>query len=126
MALMTRPLPREGTWLWLAKIVSGALVFLLLMVHLVVNHLVAQGGLLSYADVLGYYAHPLIVVMEGIFLTLVVAHALLGMRGIALDLDPPPALVRALDVLFCLVGVGAVGYGMWLLRTVAALAMASN
>jgi succinate dehydrogenase hydrophobic anchor subunit len=111
--------PRENAWLWLAKIVSGVLVFAILLVHLVVNHLVAQGGLLSYADVLAYYANPLIIVMEGSFLILVVVHALIGVRGIALDLDPAPALMRALDVVFVLAGIGAIGYGLWLLQAVA-------
>jgi succinate dehydrogenase hydrophobic anchor subunit len=111
--------PRETAWIWLAKIVSGVLVFVILMVHLAVNHLVAQGGLLSYADVLAYYANPLIVLMEGSFLVMVVAHALLGVRGIALDLDPAPALMRVLDVVFVLAGGGAIGYGLWLLQTIA-------
>ena len=122
MEAAIRARPREETRLWLAKIVSGALVFVLFLVHLVVNHLVVQGGLLSYADVLRYYANPLIPVMEGVFLTLVVGHALLGMRGIVLDLNPPPALARGIDLLLLIVGLGATGYGLWLLQTIARLA----
>ena len=116
-AAQTRP--RENAWLWLAKIASGVFVFAILLVHLVVNHLVAKGGLQSYADVLAYYANPLIVVMEGSFLILVVVHALIGVRGIVLDLDPGSALMRVLDVVFVLTGVGAIGYGLWLLQAIA-------
>src|ERR1044071_8768071 len=105
MRLTAGPRPRETSWIWLAKVVSGVLIFVLLIVHLIVNHLVAEGGLLTYADVLVYYANPLIPAMEGIFLVFVVTHALLGMRGIVLDLDPSPALTRRLDAVF--VGVGA-------------------
>jgi succinate dehydrogenase / fumarate reductase membrane anchor subunit len=120
MRIATQPRPREGTWLWLAKVLSGVMVFALLLMHLVVNHMVAQGGLLSYADVLNYYAHPLIPLIEGVFLIFVVTHALLGLRGIILDLGPSPALARSLDALFSSVGIGAIAYGIWLLQTLAA------
>jgi succinate dehydrogenase hydrophobic anchor subunit len=122
MRITAQPRPREGTWLWLAKVLSGVIVFALLIIHLIVNHLVAQGGLLSYADVLAYYANPIIPVMEGVFLVFVVTHALLGLRGIVLDLDPPPAVARGLDMLFSVMGIGAIGYGLWLLQTLAARA----
>jgi succinate dehydrogenase / fumarate reductase membrane anchor subunit len=98
------------------------MVFALLLMHLIVNHLVAQGGLLSYADVLNYYAHPLIPLIEGVFLIFVVTHALLGLRGIILDLDPSPAIARGLDLLFSAIGIGAIVYGLWLLQTLAARA----
>ena len=114
--------PREGAWLWLAKVVTGVLVFALLIIHLVVNHLVAEGGLLTYADVLAYYAHPVVPLMEGAFLILVVTHALLGVRGIVLDLSPPPAFMRAVDVLLGIIGTVSIGYGLWLLATLASRA----
>ena len=110
---------RENAWLWLAKIVSGVLIFAILVIHLVVNHFAAPNGLLSYADVLAYYANPLIPTMEGVFLVFVVSHALLGLRSIALDLEPTPALMRALDAAFVIVGLGASSYGLWLLLTLA-------
>jgi succinate dehydrogenase hydrophobic anchor subunit len=91
------------------------LVFALLIIHLVVNHLVAEDGLLTYADVLAYYAHPVVPLMEGAFLILVVTHALLGARGIVLDISPSPPIMRAVDVLLCGVGALAIGYGLWLL-----------
>jgi succinate dehydrogenase / fumarate reductase membrane anchor subunit len=111
--------PREGAWLWLAKVLTGVLVFALLIIHLVVNHLVAAGGLLSYADVLAYYAHPIVPLMEGTFLILVVTHALLGVRGIVLDMSPAPAIMRWVDVLLCGAGALATGYGLWLLYMLA-------
>src|SRR5262249_46090575 len=122
MRITTLPRPREWTWLWLAKALSGVMVFAPLVMHLIVNHLVAQGGLLSYADVLNYYAYPLIPLIEGIFLIFVVTHALLGLRGILLDLDPSPARARGLDVLFFSVGIRAIAYGLWLLQTIGARA----
>lgn len=119
MIITTEYRASERSWLWLAKIASGVVIFALLMVHLVVNHLVASGGLLTYADVLAYYANPLIPLMEGLFLLFVISHALLGLRGIILDLAPAPRLLRAADTLLTLAGVGAFGYGLWLLLVMA-------
>lgn len=119
MQLITYPKPTEQAWLWLAKILSGVAIFALLITHLVVNHMVASGGLLSYADILAYYANPLIPLMEGAFLIFVVTHALLGLRGILLDLAPPRGLLRAIDLAMIVVGAGSIGYGLWLLATIA-------
>jgi succinate dehydrogenase / fumarate reductase membrane anchor subunit len=111
--------PREQVWLWLAKVLTGVLVFALLAVHLVVNHLVAVDGLLSYNDVIAYFAHPAIPIMEGVFLVLVVTHALLGVRGIALDLEPSATAMRWLDRVLAMLGAAAVIYGVWLLQLLA-------
>jgi len=119
MQLITYPRASEQAWLWLAKIISGALVFALLIVHLVVNHLVASGGLLSYAGILVYYANPLIPLMEGVFLIFVVTHALLGLRGIVLDLAPTPGVLRAVDLAMVALGGTSIAYGLWLLAALA-------
>lgn len=124
MELVRGPRPYETTWLWLTKIVTGLLIFAILIAHFVVNHLVAEGGLLTYNDVLRYYSHPVIPIMEGFFLVFVVSHALIGLRGIVLDLGPRRLLVRLLDVGYLLVGSIAIGYGLWLLWTLAARAAA--
>lgn len=114
--------PREHVWLWLAKMLTGVAIFGLLGVHLVVNHMVAEGGLLSYADVLAYFAHPAIPIMEGAFLIFVVTHALLGVRSILLDLEPSAAALRWCDTALVALGVAAVGYGVWLLQILASQA----
>lgn len=106
--------PREGTLLWLFKIFAGLLIVVLLGVHFVVNHLVAPEGLLSYADVVRYYDNPVIPIMEIFFLVFVIAHALVGLRSILLDLNPSDRVLRVLDGLFWLVGVVSSAYGIWL------------
>ena len=60
--------------------------------------------------------------MEGCFLVFVVTHALLGVRGIALDLNPSAAVVRVMDIVLVTLGVVAAGYGLGLLATIAARA----
>ena len=108
------PKRREGAFLWLFKIVAGLLIVVLLGVHFVVNHLVAPEGLLSYADVVRYYDNPIVPIMEIIFLVLVIAHALVGLRSILLDLHPSDRVLRAVDILFWIAGTAFSVYGIWL------------
>jgi len=119
--MQSTPKPGETFWLWFLKILSGVLIFVILGVHLVVNHFTAPEGLLTYADVVAYFQNPLVVLMEALFLLLLVTHSLLGLRSILLDLAPAPALLRAADILLGLFGLAASAYGLWLLLTVRAL-----
>jgi succinate dehydrogenase / fumarate reductase membrane anchor subunit len=113
------PKKGEGAWLWLAKIASGALLILVLIVHMIVNHLVAEGGLLTYADVVAYFSNPWVVAMEIFFLVFVVSHALMGLRSVLLDLNPARGFLKAVNALFVVVGIGAVIYGVWLALEIA-------
>lgn len=106
--------PREGTALWLIKIVAGLLIVLLLGLHFIVNHLVAAEGLLSWADVVAYYQNPIIPIIEIIFLIVVVGHSLIGTRSIILDMNPAHKTLRILDWIFVVLGSAAVVYGIWL------------
>lgn len=107
--------PAENTWLWLLKVLAGLFIVALLGIHFVVNHLVAPGGLLSYADVINYYQNPIVPIMEGFFLVFVVGHALLGLRSIILDLNPSTSRMRWIDFILFALGAIAVLYGIWLL-----------
>lgn len=116
------PKPGESTTLWLIKLLTGPILLVVALIHMAVNHYIGSiGGLLSHAEVVAYYQKWYIPVMEAIFLTTVIAHSLIGVRGIILDLKPAPGLLRTLDWIFILIGVGFVIYGMWLLAAVAAL-----
>jgi len=105
----------ENTWIWLVKVFAGLFIVVLLGIHFIVNHLVAPGGLLSYADVLAYYQNPIIPIMEGFFLVFVVGHALLGLRSILLDLNPSAARMRWIDIILFALGGAAIVYGIWLI-----------
>lgn len=106
--------PREGTWLWLYKMVAGGLIVVLLAVHFIVNHLVAPEGLLTYNDVVRYYTNPIIPIMEIVFLILVISHSLIGLRSIIMDLNPSARLLRIIDIVFWIGGVAFTIYGIWL------------
>ena len=118
MTRMTGPKKRENFWLWLTKILAGMLIVLLLGVHFVVNHLVAPGGLLSYADVLAYYQVPFIPIMEVLFLIVVFLHAFIGVRSIILDLNPSKRALTLVDIGLVSIGTIAVVYGTWLVIVV--------
>jgi len=112
---ISKPKAGEGTTLWLVKIILGGLVIAFLVLHFIVNHLIAPGGLLNYQAVLDYYSNPIIPIIEGLFLIVVIAHCLLGVRSVILDLNPSKRLLKILDIVFVLGGSIAVGYGIWLL-----------
>jgi len=112
------PKNNESVWLWLLKLVTGAFVFFLILVHIIVNHLVAAGGLLTYQDVVAYLSHPWIAFMESCFLVFVVSHSLLGTRSILLDLKPGQGLQRAIDWGFSVIGIVAIVYGIWLIQVI--------
>ncbi len=113
------PKAREGAWLWLVKIIAGVLILVVLGVHFVMNHMVAPGGLLTYADVVRYYQIPYVVAMEIIFLVTVVTHSFIGLRSILLDLNPSEPILKAATALLSVAGVAAVAYGAWLIFTIA-------
>ncbi len=110
--------PNENVWLWLLKIFSGGLVLVLLVVHFLVNHYLAPEGLLSHAEVVQYYQNPIVPIMEGIFLFVVLSHALIGLRGIIMDLNPSQSVMKIIDLLLIVVGVVAFVYGIYLIIAV--------
>lgn len=113
---------QETTWIWLAKALSGLLILVVIFLHMVVNHMVAEGGLMTFDDVVKYLSNPWIAFMEGSFLVIVIVHSLLGMRGIILDLRPKIHIIRWMDRILWIVGVAASAYGIWLLFAIRAYA----
>jgi succinate dehydrogenase / fumarate reductase membrane anchor subunit len=111
---VSAPRAGENMWLWMIKMVTGPILVILLLIHFVVNHFVAETGLLTYADVVAYYRNPLIPIMEILFLATVVAHSLIGLRGILLDLNPARRLLKVMDWGLILAGISAISYGVWL------------
>ena len=118
--LNTTSTPKKGetTWLWLLKIITGLLVIVILIIHFIVNHFIAQNGLLTWADVVNYYQNPIVPIMETAFVALVVSHSLIGLRGIILDMNPSRGVITAVNWLFTAAGVVSVGYGIWLIEVI--------
>ena len=121
--MKTRPTEMESGWIWFIKQISGVLVFVLIIVHIIVNHLVAETGLLSYTDVVNYFANPWIAIMETSFLIFVIGHSLLGLRSVILDFNPPVAFMKLVDPILVLIAFIASGYGIWLTITVGSVVL---
>jgi succinate dehydrogenase hydrophobic anchor subunit len=109
-------------WRWTA--LTGAALLLLLTVHMVAHHFVVEdvGGLRSYEQVLDYIASPVIFTLELFFLIVITIHALLGLRGVLFDLGIGVRARRRTDLLLWLLGLVTVGYGVFLLGTLASRA----
>ena len=93
---------------WLVQSVTGVLLLVLLVVHMIANHFVAPGGLRTYAEVVAWLRNPVVFGVEVLFLVTVTVHALLGVRSVLLDR------------LALLVGAATIAYGLSLLLVVAA------
>ena len=109
---------------WVATTISGVALLVLLGVHMVANHFVVRsvGGLRSYRQVLEYMRHPAIFTIESLFLLVVTVHAMLGLRGVVLDLDPSHRAQRWIDVGLTVLGVLTLAYGYFLIGTLASRA----
>ena len=118
MNQISSPKSREGFLLWFIKIIAGLLILAVIGVHLVINHLTAPGGLLSYVDVVAYYQNPFVIFMEAFFLVVVIIHSLLGTRSILLDLHLSDLVMKIVDVFMLLLGIFSISYGIWLLFAV--------
>lgn len=123
----TAPAPRRpprpasrAALVWVVQAVTGALVLVLVTVHMIANHFVVPDGLRSYEQVLDYLRNPFVVVLEAAFLVSVTTHALLGVRAVLLDLGPRPRVARLLDRALLALGIATLVYGGVLLGVIVA------
>lgn len=122
VSVVERPLRGARVWRWTTF--SGVLLLVLVTVHMVAHHFVVEeiGGLRDYASVLDYVSSPIIVASEGTFLVAVTIHAMLGLRGVLLDLGPGARGRRRIDVGLSALGTATIAYGAFLLGTLASRA----
>ncbi len=109
-------------WGWAAQAATGAVVLVLVAVHMVAQHFILPEGLRDYAQVEAWLRQPIVAAVETVFLASVTAHALLGVRAVLLDLGPSPRVERALTAGLGVIGVATVLYGLWLTAVVTGLA----
>ena len=116
------PRGRGGTRTWRATALSGVAVLVLVTVHMVAHHFVVEevGGLRTYRQVLAYVGHPVIVVLESLFLVVVTWHGLLGLRSVLFDLGLPEAAQRRVSRGLTALGVVTIVYGLTLIGVLAA------
>jgi succinate dehydrogenase hydrophobic anchor subunit len=112
---------QENALLWFINVLAGGLILFFLVIHFIINHLIAPGGLLTFSDVVKYYQNPMVLIMEGCFLTFILVHALLGLRSILLDLNPSDRIVRVQNITLIILGIAAEFYGIWILVAVSSM-----
>jgi succinate dehydrogenase hydrophobic anchor subunit len=119
----SRPDPSPApTLAWIAQVVSGALLLLLVTVHMIANHFVVKGGLRDYAQVAAYVGNPLVLAIEVAFLLVVTWHIVLGIHALLLDLGVRGRAGRVAGRVLAGLGLATVAYGLWLLLTIASKA----
>ncbi len=111
---------RASSWSWILQAFTGALLVVLLGLHMVVQHFVVKGGLRNYQQVVQYISNPFVFLLEIAFLIVVTWHALLGVRAVILDLGLKPAAERKVTAILSILGVIIVAYGIWLSATIVA------
>jgi len=107
--------------LWTWHLAAGAIILILLGLHMAIMHLDALLGVFSPAG-----GHPIDwanVVARGqslaftltyiLLLGAALFHGLYGLRNILFELDPAPPLKKALSWVLILVGVGLFIFGTW-------------
>lgn len=102
----------RASLVWLAQAVTGILLIVLLVVHLIANHFFVPGGLQTYQDVVRYLSNPVIFILEISFLVVVTSHAILGVRAILIDRGIAKANVSRMDTRLWFIGALIIIYGI--------------
>ena len=111
-----RPRP---TFAWVAQVVSGVLLLVLLTVHMVAQHFVVEGGLRTYADVVGWIRNPVVFAIDALLLVCVTWHGIAGVHAVLLDLGLRGRTERIVAQVLLGVAVVTIMYGLWLLYRIA-------
>lgn len=112
------------TLAWRATASTGVALIVLITVHMVAHHFVVHetGGLRSYRQVLEYVANPVMFTIELLFLVVVTAHAMLGLRSVLFDLATGERARAWISRALVVLGVVTVAYGVTLIVTLASRA----
>jgi succinate dehydrogenase hydrophobic anchor subunit len=111
-----RPRP---TFAWLAQVVSGVLLLVLLTAHMVAQHFVVSGGLRTYDQVIAWIRNPVVFVVEALLLVCVTWHGIAGVHAVLLDLGLRGRAERMVARVLLGLAVATVLYGLWLLYILA-------
>src|SRR5512132_3459860 len=107
-----RPRPAST---WMAQVVSGVLLLVLMTVHMVAQHFVVEGGLRTYADVVAWIRNPVVFAVEVLLVVTVTWHAIAGVHGVLLDLGLRGRVERVVARVLFDLAVVTILYGLWLL-----------
>lgn len=97
---------------WVAQVVSGGLLLVVLGAHLLMNH--TTGGLLDYHGVVQNFRNPWFLTLESFFLIVVLYHAFNGLRAVVMDYVRSERWNRLIARGLAALGAVAAVYGLWL------------
>jgi succinate dehydrogenase hydrophobic anchor subunit len=103
---------------FVGQVVSGAVLILLLGLHMIAQHFVVPTGLRFYDDVIEWLSNPVVIVLEVLFLVFVTYHALVGVRAILFDFGFSERTERRITNLLWVVGIATIGYGVALFAAI--------
>jgi succinate dehydrogenase cytochrome b556 subunit len=103
---------------FVGQVLSGAVLLVLLTLHMVAQHFVAPTGLRYYEDVIDWLRTPAVLVIEIAFLVFVTYHAVTGVRAILFDFGFSERTERRITTALWVVGVVTVVYGVALLAAI--------
>jgi succinate dehydrogenase membrane anchor subunit len=111
-----RPRP---TFAWMAQVVTGVLLLVLLTVHMVAQHFVVEGGLRTYDQVITWLRNPVVFTVEALLLVCVTWHGIAGVHAVLLDLGLRGRAERVVARVLLDLAVATIVYGLWLLSVLA-------
>jgi succinate dehydrogenase / fumarate reductase membrane anchor subunit len=112
---------RDQRW-WTWHIAAGAVILVFLGLHMAVMHLDELIGAfnvndaehpIAWANVLERSRSAFFMVTYVVLLGAALFHGLYGLRNILVELNPAPALRRAIGPLLLVGGAGLFGFGTW-------------
>jgi succinate dehydrogenase cytochrome b556 subunit len=109
--------PRHAP-VFVGQVVSGALLIVLLGLHMVAQHFIVPTGLRFYEDVIEWLNNPVMIVIEVAFLVFVTYHALVGVRAILFDFGFSERTERRITNVLWVVGIGTIVYGVALFAAI--------
>ena len=107
------------TIIWLAQVVSGVLLLVLMTIHMVAQHFVVEGGLRTYQDVVAWIRNPVMFAIEALLLLTVTVHGIAGVHAVLLDFGLRGRAEQIAERVLRGVAAVTVVYGLWLLATIA-------
>jgi succinate dehydrogenase hydrophobic anchor subunit len=81
---------------------------------MIAHHFIVEGGLRDFEQVKEYISHPVIFVLEVLFLVVVAPHAMLGLQSIIMDLGPRAKAERNIRWIVRIMTILIIVYGVWL------------
>lgn len=118
---MTTDRPAAGSRVipaFVGQVLSGAVLLVLLTLHMIAQHFIVPTGLRFYEDVINWLRNPVVIAIEVTFLVFVTYHAVTGVRAILFDFGFSERSEKRITNILWVVGIVTVVYGVALLAAI--------